>query len=314
MTVFVAGATGAIGRPLVRQLVAGGHEVFAMTRSTEKAELARQLGATPVIADALDADAVGRVVAQAEPDVIVDELTSLEGADFRKMEKALTPTNRLRIEGTANLLAAGRAVGVKRFIAQSWLIGNYAPVGGPVKSEDDPLDPDPPSGTRALFEAVRAHEEMVIGADWTEGIALRYGAFYGPGTSLALDPPGEMTEAIRDRKMPVIGGGGGIWSFIHVEDAAAATVAALENGRRGVYNVVDDEPARVSEWLPALAGAVGAKRPWRVPRWLGVLAAGNGIAMYMTEARGGSNAKAKRDLHWRPGHPSWRQAFASGAV
>jgi nucleoside-diphosphate-sugar epimerase len=313
MKVFVAGATGALGRQLVPQLVANGHEVVGMTRTEAKRDLVRGLGARPVVADALDPEAVRRAVSEAAPDVIVHQLTALSGPlDMRHLERGFALTNRLRSEGTDHLLSAGRAAGIRRFVAQSYAGWPFARTGGPVKSEDDPLDPDPRKPFRATLEAIRHLEGAVVGADWTDGVVLRYGAFYGPGTGLAANPPGGMAEMIRKRRFPLVGAGSGVWSFIHIEDAAAATVAAVEHGRRGVYNVVDDEPAPVSQWLPAMAAALGAKRPMRVPSWVGRLLAGEAATTLMTEVRGASNAKAKRELGWRPRHPSWRQGFANG--
>jgi nucleoside-diphosphate-sugar epimerase len=307
--VLVAGATGALGRQLLPKLVARGHEVFGMTRSAGNRELVRGLGAEPLVADALDPEAVAQVVAEAEPEVIVHQLTALSRSmDMRHFDRDLEPTNRLRTEGTDHLLAAGRAVGVERFVAQSFAGWPFARSGGPVKTEDDPLDPDPPAAMRGALEAIRHLEASVAGANWTTGIVLRYGGFYGPGTSLG--PDGEHVELIRKRGFPLVGGGGGIWSFIHIEDAAEATVAAIEHGSRGIYNVVDDEPAPVSEWLPAIAESVGAKPPRRVPRWMGRLLAGEVAMVMMTDVRGASNEKAKRELGWRPGHPSWRGGFA----
>ena len=268
MKIFVAGATGALGKPLVTQLVRRGHEVTGMTRSESKQDSLRELGAHPVVADALDPDAVARAVAEADPDVIVHQLTAISAMNPRRMERDFAATNRLRTEGTDHLLAAGRAVGVKRFVAQSFAPWPYARTGGPVKSEEDPLDTTPPAQVRTTLEAIKYLEQAVTGADWTEGIALRYGGFYGPGTSLGLDPVGEQIEMIQRRKFPVAGKGTGVWSFIHIEDAAAATVEAVEHGKRGVYNIVDDEPAPVYEWLPELAKAVGAKPPRHVPLWL----------------------------------------------
>jgi nucleoside-diphosphate-sugar epimerase len=309
MKVLVAGATGALGRQLVPKLAARGHEVFGMTRSGSKRELIRGLGATPVVADALDPDAVAKAVAESDPEVIVHQLTALSSSiDMRHFDRDLELTNRLRTEGTDHLLAAGRAIGVKRFVAQSFAGWPFARSGGPVKSEDDPLDPAPPHGMRRALEAIRHLEAAVTGAEWTTGIVLRYGGFYGPGTSIA--PEGEHFELIRKRRFPVVGDGGGVWSFIHIEDAADATVAAVEHGSRGIYNVVDDEPAPVAEWLPAIARSVGAKPPRRVPRWLGRLLAGEVATVMMTEVRGASNAKAKRELGWRPAHPSWRGVLA----
>ena len=312
MKIFVAGATGALGKPLVTQLVRRGHEVTGMTRSESKQDSLRELGACPVVADALDPDAVARAVAEAEPDVIVHELTAISDFNPRRMERDFAATNRLRTEGTDHLLAAGRAVGVKRFVAQSFAPWPYARTGGMVKSEDDPLDTTPPSQVRTTLEAIKYLEQAVTGADWTEGIALRYGGFYGPGTSIGLDPLGEQIEMIRARKFPLAGKGTGVWSFIHIDDAAAATVEAIEHGKRGVYNVVDDEPAPVSEWLPELAKAVGAKPPRHVPLWLARLAGGDVVAIMMSDLRGSSNKKARRELGWQPRYPSWREGFARG--
>jgi nucleoside-diphosphate-sugar epimerase len=313
MKVFVAGATGALGRTLLPQLAAAGHEVVGLTRSASKQDMVRGLGARPVVADALDPDAVARAVAEAEPEVIVHQLTALsDSLDMRHFERDFAQTNRLRTEGTDHLLAAGRAVGIERFVAQSYAGWPFARTGGPVKSETDPLDPTPPAALRTTHDAIRHLESAVTGAGWTEGIVLRYGGFYGPGTSFSVKPEGEHVALIRQRKFPLVGDGGGVWSFIHIEDAATATVAAIERGKRGLYNVVDDDPAPVSEWLPAAASAVGAKPPRRVPRWLGRIAAGEAGAVMMTEVRGASNEKAKRELGWSLRYPSWRQGFANG--
>jgi nucleoside-diphosphate-sugar epimerase len=310
MRIFVAGATGAIGRQLVPRLVAAGHEVHGMTRVESKQAMLYDLGAVPVVADALDAERLAEVIGRVKPDVIVHQLTAIGGLDTRHFDRDFALTNRLRTEGTDNLLAAGRAVGVKRFVAQSvGAYGMYRRTGGPVKTEEDPLDPTPVPAMRGTLAAVRHLEEAVLGADWTEGIVLRYGAFYGPGTSIA---PGEAQfELVRKRKYPVVGSGGGVWSFIHVADAADATVAAIERGHRGIYNVVDDDPAPVAEWLPALAQQLGAKKPMRVPRLVGRMFAGEAGVLMMTDIRGASNAKAKRELEWHPGHPTWRQGFAA---
>jgi nucleoside-diphosphate-sugar epimerase len=313
MKVFVAGATGALGRVLVPQLVAGGHEVTGLTRTPSKQDFVRGLGARPAVADALDPDAVARAVAEAEPEVIVHQLTALSGSiDMRHMERDFAETNRLRTEGTDHLLAAGRAVGVRRFVAQSYAGWPFARTGGAVKAELEPLDPTPPAALRTTLEAIRHLEDAVTGARGTEGIVLRYGGFYGPGTSFGLRPEGEHVALIRKRKFPVVGDGAGVWSFIHIEDAATATVAAIEHGERGIYNVVDDEPAPVSMWLPAAAGVLGAKPPRRLPRWLGRIAAGEAATVMMTEVRGASNRKAKRELGWTLRYPSWRQGFARG--
>jgi nucleoside-diphosphate-sugar epimerase len=309
MRVFVAGATGAIGRQLVPRLVAAGHEVHGMTRSESKQAMLHELGAVPVVADALDADQVADAVARARPDVIVHQLTAIpEAMDMRHPDRAFELTNRLRTEGTDHLLSAGQAVGVRRFVAQS-NIAAYGRTGVAVKTEEDPVDASPVAGMRANVAAIRHLEEAVLGATWTEGIALRYGWFYGPGTSMA--PGQEAYEAVRKHKFPLVGDGGGVWSFIHIADAADATVAAVDRGIRGIYNVVDDDPAAVAEWLPALAEQLGARKPMRVPRFVGRLFAGEFAVVLMTELRGASNAKAKRTLAWRPAHPSWRQGLAA---
>jgi nucleoside-diphosphate-sugar epimerase len=307
MKVFVAGATGAIGQQLVPRLVAAGHEVTGMTRSASKQQRLRDLGAEPVGADALDADQVAEAVGRAQPDVIVHQLTSIGPMDLRHFDQAFAMTNRLRREGTDHLLSAGQAVGVRRFVAQSFFAA-YERVGGPVKTEEDSFGVGAAKEMRQTVAAIKHVEDAVLAASWTEGIVLRYGGFYGPATSLG--PDGEQTEAVRQRKFPVVGDGGGVWSFIHIADAAEATVAAIEHGRRGVYNVVDDEPAQVAEWLPELARTLGAKKPMHVPRFVGRLLTGEiGVAM-MTELRGASNAKARRELGWAPAHASWRQGFA----
>ena len=308
MRVFVAGATGAIGKQLVPRLVAAGHEVHGMTRSASNKAMLEALGAVPVVADALDPRRVAEAVGAAGPDVIVHQLTAIGAVDTRHMERDFALINRLRTEGTDHLLAAGKAVGVRRFVAQSNAIV-YGRMGAAVQTEEGAFDPSPASTMRANQEAIRHLEAAVVGAEWTQGIALRYGWFYGPGTGIA--PGGEVPELIRRRKFPLVGDGGAVWSFIHVADAAEATVAAIEHGRRGVYNVVDDDPAPVAEWLPTLAEQLGAKKPMRVPRLVGRLFAGEAGVVMMTELRGASNAKAKRELAWRPAHPSWRQGLAA---
>jgi len=315
MKVFVAGATGALGTHLVPQLVARGHEVVGMTRSASKQDLVRSLGARPVVADALDPDAVAQAVASAEPEVIVHQLTALSAKmsirDARHPDRSSMAkmTNRLRTEATDHLLAAGRAVGARRFVAQSFGGFRFARTGGPVQSEADPLDPD---SRQPGLEGILHVEQAVTTIDWGEGLALRYGGFYGPGTSTSLAPDAVMAAPIRKRRFPIVGDGGGVWSHVHIEDAAAATAIAVERGQPGIYNIVDDEPAPVREWLPALASALDAKPPRRVPRWLGRLAAGEMATVMMTEARGASNAKAKRELGWQLRYPSWRQGFAQG--
>ncbi|MPZ15551.1 MAG: NAD-dependent epimerase/dehydratase family protein [Chloroflexi bacterium] len=309
MRVFVAGATGAIGKQLVPRLVEAGHEVHGMTRSESKQAMLRELGAVPAVADALEPDQVAEAVGRARPDVIVHQLTAIgESLDMRHFDRDFALTNRLRTEGTDHLLSAGQAIGVRRFVAQSYF-ATYARRGGPVKKEEDPFDLSPAREMRETVEAIGYVEEAVLGARWTDGIVLRYGGFYGPATSLA--PGAAQAELIRTRKFPLVGDGGGVWSFIHIADAAEATVAAVEHGSRGVYNIVDDDPAPVAEWLPALAQELGAKKPMRVPRFVGRLFAGETGVVMMTELRGASNAKAKRDLGWTPAHPSWRQGFTA---
>jgi nucleoside-diphosphate-sugar epimerase len=303
MRVFLAGATGAIGRRLLPQLVARDHQVTATTRSRDKLDELRALVAEAVVMDGLDAVAVGEAVARAEPDAIIHQMTALAGKpDLKHFDRWFARTNELRTRGTEHLLAAASAAGVARFIAQSFTGWTNIREGGPVKTEEDPLDPHPAKAQRESLAAIRFLEEAVLEAP-LEGIVLRYGSFYGPGASEAL------VELIRKRRMPIVGGGDGVWSWIHLDDAAAATVAALERGRRGVYNVVDDDPAMASECLPYFAEVVGAKPPLRVPAWLGRLAAGGAAVGLMTEARGASNAKARRELGWQPVWSSWREGF-----
>jgi nucleoside-diphosphate-sugar epimerase len=313
MKVFVAGATGALGRQLVPMLVANGHHVVGMSRTDAKRDQLLSVGAQPVVADALDANAVGRALGETEPDVIVHQLTALSPAlNMRRFDREFALTNRLRTEGTDHLLSAGRAVGVERFVIESFAGTSYARTGGSIKREDALLDHDPPPAMRRVIAAIRHLEAAVTGARWTEGLVLRYGWLYGPGTAIALNPPGSQIELIRKRQFPIVGGGTGVWSFVHIEDAATATVAAVEGAAAGIYNVVDDEPAPASEWVPVLAAAVGAKRPRRVPRWVGRLAAGEVAVMAMTEIRGAANDKAKRELDWQLRYQSWRQGFAKG--
>jgi nucleoside-diphosphate-sugar epimerase len=318
MKVFVAGATGVLGRVLVPQLVARGHAVVGMTRSESKQDLVRSLGACPVVADALDPDAVAEAVASAEPEVIVHQLTALSGPmsvrDARHPERFIGAimTNRLRTEGTDHLLAAGRAVGARRVVAQSFGAFRWARTSGSVLTESDPLDPNPPASLRLVVEGLLYLERAVTSIDWGDGLVLRYGAFYGPGTSISLAADAVMAAPIRKRRFPIVGDGGGVFSQIHIDDAAAATAIAVEHGQPGIYNVVDDDPAPVREWLPVLASALGAKPPRRIPRWLGRLAAGEAATLTMTEVKGASNVKAKRELGWQPRYPSWRQGFAQG--
>jgi nucleoside-diphosphate-sugar epimerase len=308
MRIFLAGATGAVGSRLVPLLAGAGHQVTGTTRSPAKAEQLRAAGAEPVVADGLDRAAIVAAVVAARPDAIAHELTGLSGMrSLRNLDAAFALTNRLRTEATDHLLEGARRAGARRFVAQSFAGWPYARTGGPVKTEDDPLDLDPVPSTRETFAAIRRLEAAVTGAEGIEGLVLRYGGFYGPGTGVA--PGGEQIELVRKRRFPVVGDGAGVWSFVHIDDAAAATLAALEHGAPGIYNVVDDDPAPVREWLPALAAAAGAKPPRRLPRWLARVAAGRGVTTMMTECRGASNEKARRELGWAPAHPSWREGF-----
>jgi nucleoside-diphosphate-sugar epimerase len=310
MKIFVAGATGAIGKRLVPALVAAGHSVVGLTRSPEKVDALRGMGAEPAVADALDRTAISDALANARPEVVIHQLTAIPAnLDFRKIDQAFAATNKLRTEGTDILIDAARAAGSRRFIAQSYAPLIYAREGGPVKTEDDALDERPASSFRSTLDAMKYLERAVLSADVLEGVVLRYGAFYGPGTSLAAG--GSMVEPVRKRQFPVVGKGTGVWSFIHIDDAAAATVAAVERGE-GIYNITDDEPAPVSEWLSYLAESIGARPPWKVPVLLGRIFAGEAGVVMMTEARGSSNAKAKRELGWQPRYASWRDGFRTG--
>ena len=300
MRVFVAGASGAIGSRLVPRLVERGHEVVGSSRSPEKSDRLAALGAEPIVLDLLDPAAVRKAVAAARPEAIIHQATALSGlSDLKNPDRSFAQTNRLRTEGTDALLAAAREVGVGRFVAQSFAGWPYAREGGPVKTEDDPLDPTPVSTMRETLGAIRHLERAAVDAG---GVALRYGGFYG-------SPQDAQLELVRKRRFPIVGDGGGVWSFVHLDDAATATALALEQGATGIYNVVDDDPAPVSEWLPALAKAIGAKPPRRVPRWLARILAGEAGVALMTEIRGASNAKAKRELGWSLRYPSWRQGF-----
>ncbi len=309
MRIFVAGATGVIGQQLLPQLVAQGHHVVGTTRNPAKLDRLRALGAEPVILDGLDGAAVGQAVARAEPEVVIHQMTALAGAklgDLRHFDRGFAATNQLRSAGTDHLLAAAQAAGARRFLAQSYAGWPGDRSGPPVQSEQDPLDPSPPAGQRESLAAIRHVEQVVPAAAGLDGLVLRYGSLYGYGAS------DEFFDLARQRKVPVIGNGAAIWSFLHVADAATATAAAVEHGSPGLYNVVDDEPATVAEWLPFLAQALGGKPPYHIPAWLGRLAAGEvGISM-MTQARGCANAKAKRELGWQLQWPSWRQGFTRG--
>lgn len=306
MRVFVAGATGVVGRQLVPLLVSTGHEVFATTRSTDKIDDLGKLGARPVVLDILDSDATLAAVRAAEPEAIVHQATALGDLDFdiRHFDRTFALTNRLRTEGTVNLLAGAQAVGASRFVAQSYCGWPFATGGKRVKSESDPLEEHPPKAFSQTLAAIRRLEELVTAVPG--GVVVRYGALYGPGTSMASD--GAQPVAIRKRKFPLIGDGGGYSSFLHVHDAATAALAALTRGC-GLYNIVDDEPAAVHEWLPYLADVLGARRPMRVPAWVGRLAAGEGAVRIMTRACAGSNERAKDELMWKPSYSSWRDGF-----
>jgi nucleoside-diphosphate-sugar epimerase len=303
MRVFVAGATGAIGRRLVPMLVAAGHDVTGLTRSEERAAGLRGVGAEAAIGDALDEAAVRAATGRASPEVVVNELTSLPEQPSFRDERQFEATNRLRSEGTRILLRGARAAGARRFVAQS-IASMYERAGGWVKTEEDPLDEQAPGG---VTDHVRELERAVTGGDGLEGIVLRYGLFYGPGTWYA--PGGSVAEMVRRRRFPVVGKGEGMTSFIHVDDAAGATLAAVERGAPGIYNVTDDEPARMRDWLPVYAETLGAPKPRRAPKWLVRLAVGKAAAELATASRGASNEKARRELGWQPSHPSWRAGF-----
>jgi nucleoside-diphosphate-sugar epimerase len=311
MKVFLAGATGVVGARLVPQLVGAGHRVMGTTRTPGKVDAVRALGAEPVLMDALDAGSVKDAVADAAPDVVVHQLTALPAAlDPRRFREAFAETNRLRTEGTDHLVEAAAASGVRRFVAQSYAAWPYARVGGPIKTEDDPLDDRPAPAMRDTLDAILHLERAVTTAPGIDGLVLRYGAFYGPGTGLGAG--GAVLESVRRRRFPVVGSGDGVWSFVHIDDAASATVAAIQGGPPGVYDVTDDEPAPVREWLPAFAAAVGAKPPRRVPVWVAKLLIGEAGVMLMTDIRGASNEKAKRELGWTPRYATWRDGFRTG--
>jgi 2-alkyl-3-oxoalkanoate reductase len=308
MRVFLAGATGVIGRRLLPMLIAAGHEVTGMTRTPAKLDALRASGAEAVVADALDAAAMRAVIADARPDAVIHQLTSLPPRiDPRKIERDFVLNDRLRSEGTHNLVQAAQAAGAGRIIAQSIAFSYAAGPAGAVHEEQDPMLLDAPRPYARSAKAVVELERTVLGAG---GIVLRYGYFYGPGSSVSKR--GSMGQDVARRRLPIVGSGTGVWSFVHVDDAARATVLALTHGASGPYNIVDDEPAPVSEWLPALAEALGAPRPWRVPAFIARLAAGSyGVAL-MTQAQGASNELAKRELAWTPAHPSWREGFRDG--
>ncbi len=310
MNVFVAGGTGAIGKQLIPQLVDARHEVVATTRSAGGAEVVQELGAEPAIVDGLDERGMVEAVKQARPEVVIHEMTALAGmADLRHFDRTFAKTNELRTKGTDNLIRAAQEAGARRLIVQSFAGWPTIREGAAVKTEEDPLDPNPPKWMRESMVAFRHLERTVPAAEGLEGVVLRYGGLYGPGTGMGSS---EVLELFRKRRFPIVGDGAGVWSFVHVKDAASATVAALDNGAPGIYNVVDDEPAPARDWIPYLAEVVGAKPPRRIPAWLGRIVAGEVPVMMMTSARGSSNEKAKRELHWHPRYQSWREGFANG--
>jgi nucleoside-diphosphate-sugar epimerase len=311
MKVLVAGGTGAIGIKLVPQLVAAGHEVVATTRSTKGTEEIRSLGAEPAVVDGLDEQGMVEAVGRARPEVVIHEMTALAGKmDLRHFDRWFATTNQLRTRGTDSLTRAAQEAGARRLIAQSYSGWPTVREGGAVKTEKDPLDPDPPKWMRESMAAIRHVETTVPAAEGLEGVVLRYGGLYGPDTGALAS---EALELIRKRQFPIVGDGGGVWSFVYTGDAASATVAALDHGAPGIYNVVDDDPAPAREWLPYLAETIGAKPPRRVPAWLGRIVAGEVPVSMMTSIRGSSNAKAKRELGWEPRYASWREGFAAEA-
>lgn len=308
MRIYLAGATGAVGASLVPILVGAGHEVVGTTRTEAKAASLRAAGVEPDVVDALDADGVKRSVAAARPDAIIHQLTDLSGPmDWRRVDRSFARTNVLRTRGTENLLAAARAARVRRFLAQSFTGWPNERAGTEVKTEEDRLDPSPHPATRESHAAIRALESAVLREEGMAGLVLRYGLLYGPGT--AWSPGAEMVETVRGGKMPLVGGGTGVWSFVHVDDAARAALLAVDRGGPGLYNIVDDEPARVSEWLPHMADLVGGRKPMRIPAWLARPLAGGAVVAMMTTIRGSSNAKARRELGWAPEHRTWREGF-----
>jgi len=307
MKVFLAGATGVIGRPLTAQLIAAKHEVVAMTRSDQRAADLQNQGATSVVCDVFDRDNLRRCVEEAQPDAVMHQLTALpKRIDPRRIKTQLAETNRLRTEGTRNLFDAALAAGAKRFIAQSIAFA-YAPGGDGLKTEDDPLYVSPPSSYADIIGAVHSLEEITLSSANLPGVVLRYGFFYGPGSVYALD--GSAADDVRRKCFPIVGNGTGVFSFIHVEDAAAATMAALEHGEPGIYNIVDDEPAPVADWLPVYAASVGARPPSRVPRWIARLLVGPYAIYLMCDQRGAANGKAKQVLDWAPQYATWRDGF-----
>ncbi|MFJ9387861.1 NAD-dependent epimerase/dehydratase family protein [Nocardioides sp. NPDC101246] len=313
MRIFIAGGTGAVGIRMVPLLVAAGHEVYGSTRHDAGREALAEMGATGIVMDPLNAQSVQDAVAKAAPEVVVHQLTALGSlsGNLRKFDQEFAMTNRLRTEGTDHLLAAARAAGVRRFVAQSFGGGwAHERTGGWVKDETSPLIVDPGKEARGTLAGIRHLEEAVTSATDLEGVVLRYGNFYGPGNAASRE--GALGEMLRQGKMPVVGGGTGVWSFVHIDDVASATVAALDRGAPGIYHIVDDEPAPVNQWIPLLAEEVGGKNPMRLPAWIARPLIGEfGVAL-MTSVRGSSNAKAKRELGWTPSYVTWREGFRTG--
>lgn len=311
MKIFLAGATGVIGRRLVPAMASAGYEVVGTSRTIEGAARVQALGGEGIVLDALDRSAVIDAVARISPEVVMHQLTDIRSVDLKDFDGSFASTNRLRTDALDHLLNAARSSGAKRFVAQSFTGWTNERIGAVPKTETDPLDRDPAKQARMSLQAINHLETRILEADDIEAIALRYGHLYGPETAYA--PGGEMYEAISRRKIPVVGGGKGVWSFLHVEDAVSATVAALTDGESGLFNIVDDHPVSVSEWLPIMARSIGAKTPRRVPAFLAKAAIGEQGIRFMTDIRGSSNAKAKRILGWEPAHPSWRDGFGVGS-
>ena len=307
MRVFLAGGTGVIGRRLLPRLLEAGHDVTAMTRREDRAAALREAGAVPAVADVFDAEGLRAAVERAAPEVVVHELTDLPPAlDTRKIEEQMAGNDRIRTEGTRNLVAAARGAGARRIVAQSIAFA-YAPTGDGLKREEDPLWDDAPWPWKRSIDALHELEDAVTKTQGIEGVVLRYGFFYGPGS--AYGPGGSLEHEVRRRRFPVVGRGSGVFSFVHVDDAADATVATVERGAPGIYNIVDDEPAAMREWVPVYADAIGAKRPYRIPRFVARLFAGPYAVMLATEVRGASNERAKAELGWQPRFGSWREGF-----
>jgi nucleoside-diphosphate-sugar epimerase len=308
MKIFVAGAAGAVGSALIPVLVQRGHQVIGSGRSSKSFAAIGAVGAEPVPMDGLDASSVLEAVRAAQPDVIVHQMTRLSGVkNLRHFDEAFAEANRLRTEGTAHLIAAARAVGTPRLVVQSYTGWPNAPEGAALKTEDDPLDPAPPHSMRESLDAIRELERMVVAASDLQGIVLRYGSFYGPRTPIS--PGGEIVTLVAQRRLPIVGSGEGVWSFVHMEDVALATALAAEGAPSGIYNIVDDEPAPTSVWLPELARILGAPPPRHVPEWIARLVVGEALVHMMTRIKGSSNAKAKRVLGWQPRYPTWREGF-----